>query len=103
MRELVGTFALVGVLFLIAGDTWAGQAHPVVKDGPCPSGYVQSNRYCVPIGDAGQAIAKDGPCPVGYVQSNRYCVAVDKRTTAIPKSGPCPSGYRQSNNYCVAN
>jgi hypothetical protein len=96
------TLTIVSALLFASNAFAAGQ--PILKDGPCPSGYHQSNNYCVPgLSNTGQAILKDGPCPSGFAQSNNYCVAQSPSAIAILKSGPCPSGTRQSNKYCVSN
>lgn len=49
-----------------------------------------------------QPVVKNGQCPGGYVQSGNYCAPMsDKSERSIPKIGQCPSGWRQSGNYCV--
>ena len=82
----------------------APPAQPLLKAGPCPSGYGSSGNYCIPGSSARFAISNEGPCPSGYSSSGNYCVATSERSkTAIPKSGPCPSGYNSSGSYCLSN
>ena len=82
----------------------APPAQPVLKSGPCPSGYYSSGNYCIPNSSARFAIAKQGPCPSGYYSSGDYCLAAsDSAKFAIIKSGPCPSGYYSSGNYCLSS
>lgn len=97
--------ATVVVLCAVAGTAFAEPpaAQPVLKQGSCPSGYHQSDNYCVPGTNATFAIRKDGSCPSGYHQSSDYCVAGKTATLAIPKAGSCPSGYHQSGSYCLSN
>ena len=47
-------------------------------------------------------ILKNGACPSGWMQQGNYCVAPSQNPkTVFPKSGACPSGYMQQGNYCV--
>lgn len=87
-----------------SGALAAPPAHPLLKEGPCPSGYSSSGNYCAPSSRARFAIAKQGACPSGYSASGNYCVASsDQSKTAIPKSGACPSGYSSSGSYCLSS
>ena len=48
---------------------------PLLKNGNCPTGYLQQGNMCVPTSSAKPAIAKNGNCPTGYSQQGNYCVA----------------------------
>lgn len=76
---------------------------PLVKTGPCPSGYNTSGNYCKPSHHARFAVPKYGSCPSGYSTSGNYCLASHHAKYAIPKSGSCPSGYSTSGSYCLSH
>ncbi|MDR6304686.1 hypothetical protein GGQ85_002398 [Nitrobacter vulgaris] len=52
-------------------------ALPVRKDGPCPSGYSSSAKFCIPSANAGTAVHIDHMenCPSGMTRSGNYCVS----------------------------
>jgi len=88
---------------------WAQQpVRPLVKTGPCPTGYFTSAGYCVPnrSGTSRGAIEKlGGHCPTGFSTSGGYCLShPSNRREAIKKSGStCPSGWFTSGRYCLRN
>lgn len=95
---LMNRTSLLAVLCLFATPVLAQQ--PILKNGPCPSGYNSSGNYCVPGSNARPVIEKNGSCPSGYNSSGNYCVMGSSGHPAIHKSGSCPSGYNSSGNYC---
>jgi hypothetical protein len=52
-------------------------ALPIPKNGPCPTGYSTSAKFCVPNRGAGTAvpITPSESCPSGMTRSGRYCVS----------------------------
>jgi hypothetical protein len=52
-------------------------AMPVAKNGPCPTGYSSSAKFCVPNAGAGVAVPIEPTqmCPSGMTRSGRYCVS----------------------------
>jgi hypothetical protein len=73
----------IGVIFTIALNLLAltvlavAEPMPFPKQGPCPSGYVESGGFCNPV-------------------SARSAPAVPK-----PRGAACPSGWRESGGACV--
>lgn len=99
MRVLFVLF--FGGLVFSAADCRAQTALP--KIGTCPSGFLSSGKYCVPIkDDTKPTMPRSGQCPTGYYSSGKYCVASrNNALPAVPKNGKCPSGYYSSGSYCV--
>ncbi|NEX23389.1 hypothetical protein G3480_24365 [Thiorhodococcus mannitoliphagus] len=92
-------FALVGLTPVAIADPPSPQ--PIIKTGPCPSGYSTRGGYCAPGSTARFALAKQGPCPSGYSTSGDYCLAGRQARAALPKVGNCPSGWSTSGAYCL--
>lgn len=69
-------FKTLVVVALLTGVEVALAANTVEKNGPCPSNYAASSKFCVPNASAGSAIRVDHmtACPSGMTRSGSYCV-----------------------------
>lgn len=79
---------------------------PLLRNGPCPLGYLGSGEYCVPGSNPSTrgAIEKIGSvCPLGFYGSGNYCLSSpSNQREAIHKQGnSCPLGWFGSGNYCL--
>jgi len=90
-------------IFLVLGVT-VSITVPLIKDGPCPTGYSSSYGYCIPSPNAFPAIEKRGSCPIGYRTCGNYCIAnnMDSKVVII-RHGNCPMGFHSYGQYCVEN
>ena len=97
----------LGVLMLLPAIGFADTPltpQPLVKVGPCPSGYTTSGQYCAPGQQARFALEKRGICPSGYATSGAYCLAGQAARPAVPKRGAtCPAGWSTSGDFCLRN